>query len=104
MYHSCVMKVTQNFFSQPVLYFITFFIYFDIFNYFLHPPQAFSIAKVNLMNPELHKYTVSTPKWSNYMSCACFEIGLLPDFTYLFFQEIVLDMILSLYFEYVLSF
>lgn len=48
------MKVT-DFFGKPMLHFITFFIYFNIFNYFLHSPQVLNITKVKIMNLELHR-------------------------------------------------
>lgn len=47
------MKVTQDFFGQAVLHFITFFIYFNIFNYFPHHPKVWNITKVQVMEPEL---------------------------------------------------
>ena len=47
------MKVTQDFFGQPMLHFITFFIYFNIVNDFLHPPQVLNTTKVKVMDPEL---------------------------------------------------
>lgn len=49
------MKVTQDFFGQPMLHFITFFNYLNVLNYFLHPLQVLNITKVKVMDPELRR-------------------------------------------------
>lgn len=49
------MKVTQDFFGQFMLHFITFFNYLNFLNYFLHPLQVLNITKVKVMDPELRR-------------------------------------------------